>query len=350
METVVQSPNLSKDSVPVFQLWESGRDRRRERNAGVVSLVLHVVAIIGLLLMPRSVVHQVQRVAHSITPLIAPAAELTQPTPNKGKISKEITASAVTPRPNIQIPPSPPSTTRPAARVLAMPSRNAAGPGPSLPEPPPVAGPGNAPPEVAQAMAPPPPPPQIQAQEKPKLAFESPAAPPSPSGNSLGRWQAQAPGSAITEAARSVARGGGGGLIVGDIGAGIGPGGIGEALNMPPSPGRQASALELLTDPQGVDFRPYLIQILSVVRRNWFAVMPESAKLGRRGKVTIQFAVNRVGRVPKLVIVGASGTDALDRAAVAGISASNPFPPLPTDFKGEQVRLQFTFLYNIPAN
>jgi outer membrane biosynthesis protein TonB len=40
---------------------------------------------------------------------------------------------------------------------------------------------------------------------------------------------------------------------------------------------------------------------------------------------------------------------ALDRAAVAGISASNPFPPLPAEFRGEQIRLQFTFLYNVPA-
>jgi len=48
------------------------------------------------------------------------------------------------------------------------------------------------------------------------------------------------------------------------------------------------------------------------------------------------------------VIVSQSGTEALDRAAVAGISASNPFPPLPTEFKGNEIRLQFNFAYNIP--
>ena len=42
-----------------------------------------------------------------------------------------------------------------------------------------------------------------------------------------------------------------------------------------------------------------------------------------------------------------SGAEALDRAAVAGISASNPLPPLPTDYSGEVVRLQLTFLYNM---
>jgi TonB family protein len=128
----------------------------------------------------------------------------------------------------------------------------------------------------------------------------------------------------------------------------LGAGGIGEALNLPPSPGRQGSALELLSDPMGVDFRPYLIQILATVRRNWYAVMPEVARLGRQGKVVIQFAINRDGSVPKLVIVSPSGTEALDRAAVAGISASNPFPPLPAEYRGLQIRLQFTFLYNMP--
>jgi TonB family protein len=102
-----------------------------------------------------------------------------------------------------------------------------------------------------------------------------------------------------------------------------------------------------MSDPMGVDFKPYLIQILAAVKRNWLAVIPESARLGRPGKVQLQFAIARDGRVPKLVIAIGSGTDALDRAAVAGVSASNPFPPLPSEFKGAQIRLQFTFLYNM---
>jgi TonB family protein len=125
---------------------------------------------------------------------------------------------------------------------------------------------------------------------------------------------------------------------------------LGEGLNLPPSRGRIGSSLELLSDPEGVDFRPYLIKILSTVRRNWYAVIPESAKLGRRGRVVLQFAISRDGSVPKLVIAIPSGTQALDRAAVAGISASNPFPPLPTDFGGLNIRLQFVFLYNMRSN
>jgi TonB family protein len=134
-------------------------------------------------------------------------------------------------------------------------------------------------------------------------------------------------------------------LVVGDVPESMG--GISEMMNQTPAPGRQGSSLELLSDPMGVDFKPYLIAILSSVKRNWMAIIPESAKLGRQGKVVVQFAISREGRVPKLVIAMPSGTEALDRAAVAGISASNPFPPLPSDYRGDQIRVQFSFLYNV---
>jgi len=116
----------------------------------------------------------------------------------------------------------------------------------------------------------------------------------------------------------------------------------------PGTPSKGSSSLELLSDPMGVDFRPYLMQILAAVRRNWLAVIPEIAKLGRRGRVSIQFAIIKSGSVSKVVYTAQSGTDSLDRAAVAGISMSNPFPPLPSEYKGERVVLQFNFAYNIP--
>src|SRR5205807_10027307 len=106
---------------------------------------------------------------------------------------------------------------------------------------------------------------------------------------------------------------------------------------------------EVRSAPMGVGFRPYLLQLLSSVRRNWFAVWPESAGLGRAGKGAVQFAIARSGSVTKVVFGTVSGTEALDRAAVASMSMSNPFPPLPTEFRGNVVRLQFTYLYNIPA-
>jgi hypothetical protein len=44
--------------------------------------------------------------------------------------------------------------------------------------------------------------------------------------------------------------------------------------------------------------------------------------------------------------VTTSGDVPLDRAAYAGIKASDPFPPLPTEFGGPYLALRFRFYYN----
>lgn len=150
------------------------------------------------------------------------------------------------------------------------------------------------------------------------------------------------PDQVVRGAIQNMIQGGGGRQAVGD---GIGGASVGV---LPSGPSNSGSAVELLSDPRGVDFRPYLTQVLAAVRRNWFAVIPESARMGMtRGRTLIQFSVAQNGSVPKLVIAKSSGAPPLDRAAVAGISASNPFPPLPQEYLGQDIRLQFTFLYNI---
>ena len=106
--------------------------------------------------------------------------------------------------------------------------------------------------------------------------------------------------------------------------------------------------MQLLSDPQNVDFKPYMLQVLNMVRRQWFAVIPAIARTGRQGIVVLQFSVDRKGSVPKLVIANTSGTVAFDQAAVASVSASNPFPPLPTEYRGQEIRLQLAFSYNVP--
>lgn len=188
--------------------------------------------------------------------------------------------------------------------------------------------------------------PKAPSQPKPKLELEDPKARmPSREGEQIqvgGVTINPRPGSIVESAVQNLARGGGGGRQA------VGDGVSASGEFAPPSPGNIGSGLELLSDPKGVDFRPYLIQILNSVRRNWYAVLPESARLGmKRGRVAIQFIVAKDGGVPKLVIADTSSDQTLDRAAVAGISASNPFPPLPGEFSGSEIRLQFVFLYNM---
>lgn len=341
MEAVEQPQNA--EDLRLLLNWDTEGDDARHRRAGIGSIAVHLIALVILFSLPREVFRSPIETRH-VTPLVAPPLELTQNTPNRGKISKEFNIQVVKPRPRIQIPPPPPSTTRSKAPALSMPEPKASPPA-ALPEPPKIDVARQNGPKLPENSVQAPPPPQIQPEEQPKLAFENPKNPESSGKGGLGKLAP--PSTSVTEAVRSLAHSGGGGLVVGDIGAGAS--GIEESINQPLTPGKQGSNLELLSDPMGVDFRPYLLQLLATVRRNWFAVMPESAKLGRRGKVAIQFAIAKNGAVTKVVFATNSGFEAFDRAAVASISMSNPFPPLPTEFHGNVVRLQFSFMYNAPT-
>jgi outer membrane biosynthesis protein TonB len=122
-----------------------------------------------------------------------------------------------------------------------------------------------------------------------------------------------------------------------------------------PGAGRQGSAygaMELMTPTEGVDFRDYLARVYTSVKQNWFAVMPESVRLGDKGIVTLQFRIMRNGSVPtgEPALLRTSEKEPLDRAAVSSVRASNPFEPLPPAFSGPYIELRFTYYYNlVPA-
>jgi TonB family protein len=108
--------------------------------------------------------------------------------------------------------------------------------------------------------------------------------------------------------------------------------------------------LQMLTPTEGVDFSNYLARVLASVKRNWYSVMPESARLGDRGNVVLQFKIMQNGQVlaPEPQMVSSSGKEPLDRAALSAIRASSPFEPLPPAFHGPFIELRFMFLYNPP--
>jgi len=108
--------------------------------------------------------------------------------------------------------------------------------------------------------------------------------------------------------------------------------------------------VELLTNTQGVDFRPYLLQSVNIVLKNWAKSIPESinAPVRMKGKVAIEFAVKKDGHVTGIKLAESSGNSLLDRAAWAGIYASGPWPPLPTEFNGDYIALRIRFEYNQP--
>jgi TonB family protein len=196
-------------------------------------------------------------------------------------------------------------------------------------------------PPMAESPAPlQPQPQQGQSQAGQRPQFESnqtsqmqmPARP----NNGFGKYAAgMSAGSAIQQAAQAAAahRGGGGGGQEGDFGLGTG------------AHGRQLGALDILSDTQGVDFGPYLQRILQDVKENWYHLIPESAEM-KKGKLAIEFAITKDGRVADMRLVATSGDVALDRPAWGSITASNPFPPLPSEFTGPYLALRFRFYYN----
>jgi len=109
--------------------------------------------------------------------------------------------------------------------------------------------------------------------------------------------------------------------------------------------------VDIISDTMGVDFGPYLQRVIYAVRMHWYNLIPESARppIMKRGKLAIEFAILKDGRVAGLQLVAPSGDDALDRAARGGITDSNPFPPLPADFRGQYLQLRFKFYYNPSA-
>jgi TonB family protein len=103
----------------------------------------------------------------------------------------------------------------------------------------------------------------------------------------------------------------------------------------------------ILSDTRGYDFGPYMNGVVNRVRINWYSLIPEVARLGRKGRVVIIFKITQNGTIEDVQLVANSGTDPLDRAALGAITASNPFARLPANFSGDSLVLQFTFLYNI---
>lgn len=341
-----------EESAALVHLIEvEGRVATKKRRIFLaLSAVLHVIAfpVLGIIQWEASTFRQAPEIVvrrQQVTPLVAPRLEqLTQRDPNRGTVSAEVNLDSLLPRPQIDQPPG--AKPRPRQMAALPPSGSTMGRQPELLEAPDIQVPLAAVPSsplaslgTATPVAPAPSPEPV-AQAKPQIQFEKPG---SVVGSPRGSSQISLPNTSVSEAMRvaSQGRGSGGNQAVADFSV---PSPAGGASSRG---AQQRGSVELLSDPNGVDFKPYLIQVLASVKRNWFAVMPQSARFGRRGQVQIQFAIRRDGAVPKLVIASSSGADHLDRAAVAGVSASNPFPPLPREFGGEEVRLQFTFSYNV---
>ena len=355
MEVEAKQPKLEPSDLEPHLLvdWKADNTRPPLSVTAIGSILAHLLALGAVMILPElpgpTRVPSEREVVdlRKATPLVLPRELLTQKAPNKREVSKDLDLAGLIAKPS----PAPPN---PAASGIQAPPRKFEPPpaptlknepgktieiakveaAPTLPQAqnPPAVGTSS---QALQINVPPPPPPA----EKPKLAFETPG---SQTGTRAGRGGLlEGPHNSIEDAGKKAMRAGGSVSInESDLQLpGLAPG----------QPNKGSSSLELLSDPMGVDFRPYLARVLAVVRRNWFLVLPEGARMGQRGRTVVQFSIAKDGSVPKLVIHAPSGSQPLDRAAVSGISMSNPLPPLPNEYRGGELRLQLVFSYNMPG-
>jgi hypothetical protein len=115
-------------------------------------------------------------------------------------------------------------------------------------------------------------------------------------------------------------------------------------------PKRPAGGVEVLSDTQGVEFKPYLLELQKITKASWAPLIPEEMNPPTclAGEALIRFKVLPNGRVMEgsMELEGRSGATVLDRAAWDAITSSD-YPPLPEEFKGPYLELRFLFRYNM---
>jgi TonB family protein len=323
---IVEAPAL------LIQLQDDLSQARR-REAFWISVVVHLIVVLLLWNSQKLAGFLPRQTVVAVSPELTNQKDLTylELPPDQQKVSKRPDTNIISDKDRIATSHAPQLDRQELKKILdaSRPGR----PGASGPEAPQPAAPAPAAQNPAPQQSAPPPPPPSQNQIA-KLQTPAPALTPKAAFGS-GTMSA---GSAIEQAARAAAanRGGYGG-DGGNYGLGLGR-----------KPTAAMGPLEVLSDTMGVDFGPYLQRVLHDVKMNWYNLIPESARapLMKKGKLTIEFAILKDGTVAGMKLVATSGDVALDRGAWGGITASNPFPPLPNEFGGQYLGLRFTFFYN----
>ncbi len=108
-----------------------------------------------------------------------------------------------------------------------------------------------------------------------------------------------------------------------------------------PGPGnpKGAPGIDAIREP---DFGPYMRELQRRIKMNW-----DPPKGNESKRVVLLFAISRDGRLLNVKIHKSSGLPVADRAAISAVQLTAPFKPLPPEYKGNSVDIQFTFDYNV---
>jgi TonB family protein len=89
----------------------------------------------------------------------------------------------------------------------------------------------------------------------------------------------------------------------------------------------RGAGVEVLSDTKGVDVGPYLKSVLKIVKRNWYNLIPQSARAPKmkRGDVSIELAILREGKIKGMRLAESSGDVSLDAAACSRMARHRRF-------------------------
>ena len=106
-----------------------------------------------------------------------------------------------------------------------------------------------------------------------------------------------------------------------------------------PGGGGGAPGIDALREP---DFGPYMRELQRRIKLNW-----DPPKGNESKRVILLFKIAKDGRLLSCRVHKSSGLPSADQAALKAVELTAPFRPLPADFKGQSIDIQFTFDYNV---
>jgi TonB family protein len=93
------------------------------------------------------------------------------------------------------------------------------------------------------------------------------------------------------------------------------------------------------------DWGAYAAEMIRRIKLHWD--VPDLARLGWKGSLTVRFYIMADGTVADAKIIRISGVPPFDNAAFQAILKSSPFRPLPADLHEEREGVTITFFYNM---
>jgi len=102
---------------------------------------------------------------------------------------------------------------------------------------------------------------------------------------------------------------------------------------------------EIQFDTKGVEFGPWIRRFVAQVKRNWEPLIPQAAMMSK-GHVVITFNVHKTGALTDITVVQPCAIGAFNTAAYGALVSSNPTVPLPPEYPSEKAFFTVTFFYN----